>query len=83
MKKTYVKPEIVFEDFSLCNSIATNCELVIDTQSRGTCGQPIEGLPGQFLFIDTVEACNRPIPDEALDGFCYHIPMGGPNIFNS
>lgn len=83
MKKTYMKPEIMFEDFSLCTSIAANCEIKIDNHSSGGCGQPIEGLPGQFLFISADTGCTRCIPDEGTDGFCYHVPIESNNLFNS
>lgn len=84
MKKTYTKPEIMFEDFSLCTNIAAGCETVIDNPSRDACGYPIEGLPNRFLFIDTVQACTDKINDDKRDGFCYHIPIDDTNnLFNS
>lgn len=83
MKKTYVKPEIMFEDFSLCTSIAVNCEILINNQTLNNCGQPIEGLPGQFLFISQDTGCTRLVEDNGKDGFCYHVPIQENNLFNS
>ncbi len=85
MKKTYSKPEIYFEDFSLCTSIATNCEIKIDNQSEGTCGYAYEGGYGETMFtvMAGTQVCNLPVDDDKENGFCYHIPVQSNNIFNS
>ena len=38
MKKTYSKPEIVFENFVLSTNIAANCDVIISTADSGNCG---------------------------------------------
>lgn len=84
MKKTYSKPDIAFESFSLSTSIAGNCEVKTDTKADGECGYFMEAVG--VLFIVGMGACNVPITDEmsfAYNGFCYHVPMENRNLFNS
>ena len=88
MKKTYSKPDIAFESFSLATSIAGNCEVKTDTKGGGECGYPMDGLGN--LFLTTMEACtsagNTPVTDEqsfVFNGFCYHVPIENSNLFNS
>lgn len=85
MKKTYSKPEIAFEDFSLSVGIAAGCEYKISNQSQGTCGYKYSGGGGATMF--TAEAgtsvCNIPVTDATTNGFCYHVPASNINIFNS
>ena len=85
MKKTYSKPEIYFEDFTLCNSIAAGCEIIIDAPSSGTCGYAYEGGHGQTLFTKHlgISICNIGIDDDGTNGFCYHVPVESNNLFNS
>lgn len=90
MKKNYVKPEIMFEDFSLSNSIAANCEKITRTQTENACGYEI-GISGQIVFIDENTGCNytEVITDttgsyimNGTNKVCYHVP-DGYNLFNS
>lgn len=85
MKKTYVKPEIMFEDFTLCTSIATGCEIVIPTPVSDTCGYAYEGGNGQTMFTKQVaqDVCFIQVDDDEGNGFCYHVPVEGNNMFNS
>lgn len=85
MKKTYVKPEIVFEDFSLCTAIAANCEIIIDNQSSGNCGYQYEGGFGATMFTQAAgsNVCSVPVDDDVKNTFCYHVPIETNNIFNS
>ena len=84
MKKTYSKPDIAFESFSLSTSIAGNCEVKTDTKGGGECGYPMDGLG--MLFVVGMNVCNVPITDEQslkYNGFCYHVPTEKNNLFNS
>ena len=82
MKKTYTKPEIVFESFSFSTSIAGDCERIVGNPSRGTCGVP--DATGQFpVFIDSNTGCVITGSDDQYDGFCYHVPVDSKNLFNS
>ena len=77
MKKAYAKPEIIFESFSLSQNIAAGCEVITDTQSRGTCG--LEWGP-DILFLDSMgNVCtgNGKVTsvggDGEANGICYHV----------
>ena len=89
MKKTYVKPEIMFEDFTLTTSIAAGCE-VQDTNKAtiNSCGLDFSGVT---VFVEGMTGCAGgvevpPIMDndgqDPHTGICYHNPSG-TNIFNS
>lgn len=89
MKKTYSKPEIVFESFSLSTNIAGDCETKTNTQYSGSCGYP---LRGEVLFILGMYGCTTG-PQESIAGdgstiigndeVCYHVPTSYNNLFNS
>ncbi len=84
MKKTYSKPDIAFESFSLSTSIAGNCEVKTDTKGGGECAYPMDGLG--VLFVVGMNVCDLPITDEQslnYNGFCYHVPMENSSLFNS
>lgn len=86
MKKTYVKPEILFENFSLNTSIASGCEEIIDNQSKGDCGLDFGDI---VIFVSQATGCttNKGVVVEGDDGdyngLCYHVPQGTNNLFNS
>ena len=87
MKKTYVKPEIMFEDFTLCSNIATGCESIVGSPTKGSCA--VESSGGIKLFDNTIPACDYSAtdvgfaPDTYYNKFCYHVPTESNNLFNS
>lgn len=85
MKKTYIKPEIVFEDFTVNTNIAAGCEIKIDNHSQGGCGYKYEGGHGETMFTTQAgtAVCNLAVNDDENNGFCYNIPVQSINIFNS
>lgn len=86
MKKTYVKPQIVFESFTLSTNIAGDCEIKIYTPTSKDCGYQPEGLTYK-IFISGISECEAPgnqiVNDDEANGFCYHVPIEGNNLFNS
>ena len=80
MKKTYIKPEILFEDFTLSTNIAAGCDTKIDTTARDQCGYEFGGM---VLFLTGIAGCSDVITDGTYDGFCYHNPSNLNNLFNS
>lgn len=89
MKKVYKKPLVILENFSLSTSIAGDCEVKTDTQSRNTCGMDFSGIT---VFLDTMAGCSGdddiPITSEngdgeSDDGICYHVSSNGYNLFTS
>ena len=90
MKKTYMKPEIMFEDFTLTTNIAAGCESQdVNASTINSCGLDFSGVA---IFIEGMTGClggiEVPDPDRTGDaqdpytGICYHNPSG-TNIFNS
>ena len=82
MKKNYTRPEIVFEDFTLCVGIAGNCDVKTKSPSSGNCGYPYEGGNGDTIFVES-HICDTCIPDNEEIGFCYDVPVDTNDLFNS
>lgn len=80
MKKTYSKPMVIIEDFSLQTSISASCELDTPLPSLAeNCGYPTKG---GVVFIEGTQCTTYP-PEGAYNGFCYHVPTDTSNLFNS
>ena len=85
MKKTYEKPQIMFESFTLSTNIAGDCEVKTWEPTNSDCGMKFSD--GLYLFIEGVTGCSVPVVDGTVgnDDFntiCYHVPFGN-NLFNS
>lgn len=85
MKKTYEKPQIMFEDFTLSTNIAAGCEVKTDTQANGTCAYTTvdEFLGAVNIFLEGISACTTKAAGGEYNGFCYHNPYDSNNLFNS
>lgn len=87
MKKTYSKPEILFESFTMSTNIAAGCEKIVGNPSKGSCAVNSSG--GISVFDATVGAACAFTPgdmgteEDMYDGFCYHVPTEYNNLFNS
>lgn len=82
MKKSYSKPDITFESFSLSTNIAAGCEEkpVFNTD-------PCHGVSWgkQIIFTSESLGCTSVVP-EGMDEYnrlCYHNPSADYNVFNS
>lgn len=85
MKKVYVKPQIVFENFALSTRIAGDCEEKTNLPSNDSCGLDFSGLK---VFLDGMGGCTDIKVDNVggdgeFNGICYHVPSGDNNLFNS
>lgn len=83
MKREYASPNIIFESFSLNSSIALSCAVKTHTPEQGACGFEFEGV---IVFTEQVAGCVKDgivIEDSVNNGFCYHVPTGTNNLFNS
>jgi len=81
LKKQYIKPDVVFEDFSLSTTIANGCETNITNATKGVCGVDFGGW---FVFVSGVNECITQIEDGSMfDGLCYHVPNADNNVFGS
>ncbi len=85
MKKTYSKPEIEFESFTMSTNIAAGCENIFGLYARGTCGIPTSA-PGMTIFNTAASGSDCSVSGgdgEEYGGLCYHVPIAGENLFNS
>lgn len=82
MKKSYSQPDILFEGFSLCSSIAAGCAKKIGTMYNGECGAP---YGDKFVFTQEVNGCKIKVEDGSpiFNGLCYHVPIDMNALFNS
>ena len=84
MKKTYMKPEIYFESFTLSTNIAANCDHPFDLQAQFVCAIPDSNGQGMGIFDpNRGGGCVIPGSDEMYNGFCYHVPTENNMLFNS
>ena len=89
MKRTYTKPEIMFECFSLSTNIAADCEAQAQTYanySESGCGYL---MTDTIVFGTDLTGCQggdnyrQVAPNQAFDSVCYNVPSPNFNIFNS
>lgn len=82
MTEKYVKPQIIFEEFSLSTNIAAGCNRIVDNQSKGVCA--FVGTGNIVVFDNQVgKACVYKVDTDNWDGFCYHVPTDTNDLFNS
>ena len=85
MKKAYVKPQIIIEDFSLSTNIALNCEVETSVPNvNDRCGIRYDGdmFDGWIIFSDWCDLT----PQDAggkYDSLCYDNPSEDYNLFAS
>jgi len=84
MKKVYEKPDILFEDFSLCTDIAVGCE-VIANHSYNVCVYEEDDGRGNVLtvFTEDVMGCVYKPANGNHNGLCYHNPSITNTLFTS
>lgn len=87
MRKTYTKPEIMFEGFAMSTSIAAGCE-VITNSTYGICH--ISTRDGNLFTMGADSTCDTApqtadgtFSSNGYDNLCYHIPQPSANVFNS
>lgn len=78
-KKTYSKPDIFFEDFSLSTNIAAGCELKPEGFTDNC-----YVIYGRYRLFSDNGICNRIIEEgrNEFDNLCYHVPYDF-NVFHS
>lgn len=82
MKKTYTKPEIIFEDFTTSTNIAAGCEGIVGSPAKDTC--TVVGTGNIVMFDNGMSLCDYTPPEgDKWDSFCYHVPTEYNNLFNS
>lgn len=84
MKKTYSKPQIMFEDFTLCTNIAAGCayvEDVLPVQDQVGCGVKVGPDATDVIFTDGL--CYYGFDDGSYNNLCYYVPNSSTVLFGS
>ena len=82
MKKTYAKPQIVFESFQLTANIAGDCNTKPNIANEATCGYIDDN--GWIVFQNSTVCIHVQVgPDGKHNGLCYHVPTGDMSVFTS
>lgn len=79
MKKTYEKPRICYESFSLSDRISAGCEGIANL-GEYQCPIYIPELEYSLFTIELVCDVTTPGGD---DTFCYHAPTEWNNVYSS
>ena len=80
MKKTYTKPQIVYDCFEIADSIAAGCKYFNTNQAPYIC--PIFDPESEFtIFSDYINCAMT--PPHGNDSICYHIPVNDWNVYMS
>lgn len=82
MKKTYERPEIVFDDFTLTNTIAASCAKYNSTPSLNQCGYT-NGEGYRLFYAGGMSGCEDVNLYPNLTGFTYDVAVGLNGLFNS
>ena len=80
MKKTYSKPQIMFEAFTLSTNIASGCGVITTLSTRGTCGYTPDRWPESVVLFNTDGICNTSPQNTEYDGLCYDNPSAGTGM---
>lgn len=82
MKKTYVRPEVYFENFELSTNIATGCSAGYDHNNTnfGTPDQCALFFGNDRVFV-AAPICD--IPKDPQVDYCYHVPTANDSVFSS
>lgn len=81
MKKTYVKPQVYFEDFQLSANIAGNCAIkTMHAETECKWFKNVEGV-GK-VFISKELGCEY-FGNDGDYSVCYHVPVDATKLFTS
>ena len=81
MKKKYQRPELYYESFALCSTIAAGCEGIANF-AENACTVTLEGEGYKLVLFNSNTVC-LDSPPNADDYLCYHAPTENNNIFSS
>lgn len=87
MKRKYVKPAYLAEEFGFAQTIAQVCtgdrnDSYPTHASKDSCAWAIDG--DIFVFITSVAACTHPIASDGdYSDICYNTPTNGTAVFAS
>ena len=83
MRKSYQKPYVLFEDFSVSTNIASGCKHIASA-APDLCPVTLPwGPTTKVVFIDESMGCKTIEADGDFNGVCYHVPSENDNVFTS
>ena len=82
MKKSYSKPQIMFESFALSTNIAVGCNLVDVTPvaKENGCGLIISDRVNSGVLFNQDFGCTITGDDGSYNTICYHNPDGYADV---
>ena len=80
MKKTYSKPDILFDSFSLCTNAVASCEIQTPLPQSDECGLEYFNW---VIFQTASQGCDKIVKSGVWDTVCYHQPTETNNLFTS
>ena len=83
MKKTYEKPQIVFESFAMSTCIAAGCKFTNVTHSDGELGCGYADQRFNKVVFTSDLLCTTIEDDGDYNGICYHTPVDENSLFTS
>lgn len=83
MKKTYEKPEILFESFIMSTNIAAGCKFTNVTFSSGVFGCGYNDERAQKVVFTTEMGCTTKEDDGEYNTICYNTPTPDSSLFTS
>lgn len=83
MKKTYVKPEVYFENFELSTNIAAGCGASYNHSNTnfGNGNQCYLIYGTDRVFLSAAAGCT--LTDFDDNQFCYHVSAANDKVFSS
>lgn len=80
MKKSYKKPDIIFDSFELATSIAAGCQLISTNNNPYVC--PVLDKEWDLTIFLELGICDM-TPQDYDGKICYDVPMADPNVYVS
>ena len=80
MKKTYSKPDILFDSFSISTNVVASCEFQTPLPQVDECGVAYFNW---VVFQSELQGCNKIAKSGTWDAMCYHQPTETNNLFTS
>lgn len=82
MKKTYSKPEIMFENFAVSTNIASGCG-ILTNYAKDQCGYDYTDEFGTTYNIFTISGVCTTTQQDGYAGICYHVAADTSSLFTS
>ena len=82
MKKTYSKPEIMFENFAVSSNIAAGCS-ILTNYAENECSYVYTDEFDTTYNIFTISGVCTTYQQDGYAGICYHVAADTSSLFTS